>query len=71
MNHLQNYIDGKWVDAANGSTFDVFDPATGEVIAKASDSQPTMWPTRSTPRVERSTRGRGRGSAKEKGSRSS
>jgi acyl-CoA reductase-like NAD-dependent aldehyde dehydrogenase len=36
---LQNYIDGKWVDAADGSRFDVFNPATGEVIATAPDSR--------------------------------
>ena len=35
---LQNYIDGKWVDADDGGRFDVFDPATGEVIATAPDS---------------------------------
>ena len=32
---LQNYIDGKWVDAIDGSRFDVHNPATGEVIATA------------------------------------
>jgi betaine-aldehyde dehydrogenase len=37
---LQNYIDGKWVDAIGGGRFDVFNPATGEVIATAADSQP-------------------------------
>ncbi len=37
---LQNYIDGKWLDAADGGRFDVFDPATGEVIATAPDSKP-------------------------------
>ncbi|MGZ8661322.1 MAG: aldehyde dehydrogenase family protein [Actinomycetota bacterium] len=37
---LQNYIDGKWVDALDGGRFDVFDPSTGEVIATAPDSQP-------------------------------
>ncbi len=37
---LQNYIDGKWVDAIDGERFDVFNPATGEVIATAADSQP-------------------------------
>jgi betaine-aldehyde dehydrogenase len=36
---LQNFIDGKWVDAADGSRFDVFNPATGEVIATAPDSR--------------------------------
>jgi len=29
----QMYIDGKFVDAQSGKTFDVFDPATEEVIA--------------------------------------
>jgi acyl-CoA reductase-like NAD-dependent aldehyde dehydrogenase len=36
---LQNFIDGKWVDAQDGSRFDVFNPATGEVIATAPDSK--------------------------------
>jgi betaine-aldehyde dehydrogenase len=35
---LQNYIDGKWVDARDGERFDVFDPSTGEVIATAPQS---------------------------------
>lgn len=34
----QAYIDGQWVDADNGETFEVTNPATGEVIA----SVPTM-----------------------------
>ena len=29
----QMYIDGKFVDAQGGKTFDVYDPATEEVIA--------------------------------------
>jgi acyl-CoA reductase-like NAD-dependent aldehyde dehydrogenase len=37
---LQNFIDGTWVDAADGERFDVFNPATGEVIATAPDSKP-------------------------------
>jgi betaine-aldehyde dehydrogenase len=37
---LQNYIDGKWVDAIDGGRFDIFNPATGEVVATAPDSQP-------------------------------
>jgi acyl-CoA reductase-like NAD-dependent aldehyde dehydrogenase len=37
---LQNFIDGKWVDARDGARFDVFDPATGEVLATAPDSKP-------------------------------
>jgi len=37
---LQNYVDGKWVDAIDGERFDVFNPATGEVIATAPLSKP-------------------------------
>ena len=36
---LQNFIDGKWLDAQDGERFDVFNPATGEVIATAPDSK--------------------------------
>jgi acyl-CoA reductase-like NAD-dependent aldehyde dehydrogenase len=36
---LQNFVDGKWVDALDGTRFDVFNPATGEVIATAPDSK--------------------------------
>jgi acyl-CoA reductase-like NAD-dependent aldehyde dehydrogenase len=36
---LQNYVDGKWLDAVDGSRFDVFNPATGEVIATVPDSK--------------------------------
>jgi acyl-CoA reductase-like NAD-dependent aldehyde dehydrogenase len=37
---LQNFIDGKWVDAQDGERFDVFNPATGAVIATAPHSKP-------------------------------
>jgi betaine-aldehyde dehydrogenase len=37
---LQNYIDGTWLDAADGGRLNVYNPATGEVIATAPDSQP-------------------------------
>ena len=33
IERYQMYIDGKFIDAANGEMFDVFDPATEEVIA--------------------------------------
>lgn len=33
----QAYIDGRWIDADDGSTFEVTDPATGEVLATAPD----------------------------------
>ncbi|MBD0281016.1 MAG: gamma-aminobutyraldehyde dehydrogenase, partial [Thermoleophilaceae bacterium] len=31
---LQNFIDGEFVDAAEGQTEEVLNPATGEVIAE-------------------------------------
>ena len=34
----QLMIDGRWVDASDGKTFDVDDPATGEVIATVADA---------------------------------
>ena len=36
--HLQNYIDGRWTDAASGEAFEDLDPATGELIATATRS---------------------------------
>jgi aldehyde dehydrogenase (NAD+) len=36
--HLRNYIDGRWVDAASGDTFQNTDPANGDVIATATKS---------------------------------
>jgi len=36
---LQSYVDGKWVDALDGERFDVFNPATGEVVATAPNSK--------------------------------
>jgi succinate-semialdehyde dehydrogenase/glutarate-semialdehyde dehydrogenase len=34
----QLFLNGEWTDASDGATFDVVDPATGEVIAKVSDA---------------------------------
>jgi aldehyde dehydrogenase (NAD+) len=31
------YIDGKWTDAAGGKTYDIINPATEEVVARAPD----------------------------------
>src|SRR5262249_18415441 len=31
-------IDGKWVNAASGKTFETLNPATGEVIAKVAEA---------------------------------
>ncbi|KAB2862255.1 MAG: succinate-semialdehyde dehydrogenase (NADP(+)), partial [Bauldia sp.] len=33
-----NFIGGQWVQADSGKTFDVDNPATGEVIGKVPDS---------------------------------
>jgi succinate-semialdehyde dehydrogenase / glutarate-semialdehyde dehydrogenase len=33
----ESFIDGEWVGAASASTFDVVDPATGEVVASIAD----------------------------------
>jgi len=33
----QAYIDGHWVNSASGKTFDVINPANGELIAKVTD----------------------------------
>jgi acyl-CoA reductase-like NAD-dependent aldehyde dehydrogenase len=35
----QMYIDGKWLDAAEGRRVDVKDPATGETFATVPDAQ--------------------------------
>ncbi|OQE42331.1 hypothetical protein PENCOP_c004G08039 [Penicillium coprophilum] len=34
----QNYIDGKWVDAASGKRFNVTDPASGKLIGSCPES---------------------------------
>jgi alpha-ketoglutaric semialdehyde dehydrogenase len=36
--HLQNYIDGRWVDSTSGETFEDRDPANGELIATVTKS---------------------------------
>jgi succinate-semialdehyde dehydrogenase / glutarate-semialdehyde dehydrogenase len=33
----QLYINGEWIDAAGGKTFDVTNPATGETVGAAAD----------------------------------
>jgi aldehyde dehydrogenase (NAD+) len=37
----RNLIGGKWVDADSGQTFDVFNPATGEVLARVAAGGPS------------------------------
>ncbi|MCH7527474.1 MAG: aldehyde dehydrogenase family protein, partial [Planctomycetes bacterium] len=34
----KNLINGEWCDAATGKTFDTFNPATGQAIAKVAES---------------------------------
>ncbi|WP_323847081.1 NAD-dependent succinate-semialdehyde dehydrogenase [Microbulbifer magnicolonia] len=33
----QSYVDGKWIDADSGETFDVTNPANGEIVASIAD----------------------------------
>ncbi|WP_444945553.1 NAD-dependent succinate-semialdehyde dehydrogenase [Microbulbifer sp. VTAC004] len=33
----QSYINGQWIDADSGATFDVIDPATGKIVASIAD----------------------------------
>ncbi len=33
----KSYVDGKWIDAFDGATFDVFSPADGSVVASVAD----------------------------------
>src|SRR5207237_5955129 len=35
---LQNFIDGRWLDASGGGTFENTNPATGELIANVAKS---------------------------------
>jgi betaine-aldehyde dehydrogenase len=37
---LQNFVEGKWVEATSGRTFDLVDPATGDTFALAPVSGP-------------------------------
>ncbi|MEJ7629605.1 MAG: NAD-dependent succinate-semialdehyde dehydrogenase [Nocardioidaceae bacterium] len=36
----QLFIDGEWVDAEGGSTFEVLDPSTGRALCRVADAQP-------------------------------
>ena len=36
----QLYVGGRWVDATDGATFDVLDPATGDVLCAVADASP-------------------------------
>ncbi|MDX1458217.1 MAG: aldehyde dehydrogenase family protein, partial [Marinobacter sp.] len=36
LKKFAGYVDGQWVDAADGATFDVYNPADGECIASVS-----------------------------------
>lgn len=37
---FKNFINGEWVPATNGETFDIINPANGQVAAKAAKSSP-------------------------------
>ena len=45
---FQNFIDGEWVDAASGETFDSTSPATGELIGTFPKSGPEDVDRKST-----------------------
>jgi betaine-aldehyde dehydrogenase len=49
MQTYQMYIDGQWVDAASGRTFEAMNPATGEALARVPDA--------AAPDVDRAVRG--------------
>src|SRR5258708_13347482 len=34
----KNLINGKWVDAVSGKTFPVYDPSTGDVMARVAEA---------------------------------
>jgi succinate-semialdehyde dehydrogenase/glutarate-semialdehyde dehydrogenase len=40
MTELKLLIDGEWVDSAEGESFAVIDPATGEIVARAQAASP-------------------------------
>jgi phenylacetaldehyde dehydrogenase len=40
IEHTQLLIDGKWVDAADGKKFDVYNPSTGEVFCQVAEAGP-------------------------------
>lgn len=40
VRQTKNLIGGRWVDAASGETFDTYNPATGEVIARVASGGP-------------------------------
>ena len=46
MKTYRNFIDGKYVDAADGRTLDVVNPATGQAYATAPLSSPDRKSTR-------------------------
>jgi len=39
VRQTRNLIDGKWIDANSGRTFQTYNPATGEVIANVAESE--------------------------------
>jgi succinate-semialdehyde dehydrogenase/glutarate-semialdehyde dehydrogenase len=53
------YIDGEWQPAADGRTFAVENPATGETLVEVADGTPDDGRAHWTPRSGRRSRGRG------------
>ena len=44
----QAFINNQWVDGENGATFDVSNPARGDVIAQVADLSRPIWRGRLT-----------------------
>ena len=58
MADIQNYqmlIDGAWVDASAGHTFNSINPATGKVWARFPKPRPRMWTMQCVLQTVRST----------------
>jgi len=52
MIHSHSFVDGQWVTAQSGRTFDVTNPATGESLAVVTDCGPDDAVTRFTTEEE-------------------
>jgi hypothetical protein len=57
----QLFINGQWVDAASGQTFDTPNPATGETLASVAEGGAGISTALCGPRVRRLTTVRGAG----------
>ena len=54
------YIDGRWVQAVSGKTFDTIDPASEQVICEVAEGGPKMWTVLPKQRTKPFTKASGR-----------